>query len=124
MDRPSLVPKGQRQQRQENERVYGQPLPRVSTKGWIPYLMGILNIFSSAERDEHAMGVLDPSTRSVWVYQEDDQMLLWRRGFFGKGNLSRSEPTWLKREINRLQIQKQGGRGKWFVHWRLWPDKA
>lgn len=117
MDRVSLAkdrssaPKGQRQQRQENERIYGQPLPRVSAKGWIPYLIGILNIFSTAESDELVMGVLDPLTRSVWVYQEEDQMLLWRRGFFGKGSLSRSEPTWLIREINRLQLQKQGGKG-------------
>ncbi|KAL0953485.1 hypothetical protein HGRIS_004715 [Hohenbuehelia grisea] len=27
-------------------------------------------------------------------------MTLWRRGFFGKGDLSRSEPSWLTRQIN------------------------
>ncbi|KNZ75114.1 putative tRNA-splicing endonuclease subunit sen2 [Termitomyces sp. J132] len=32
-------------------------------------------------------------------------MLLWRRGFFGKGDLSRSEPSWLARQIN---IRKAG----------------
>lgn len=28
-------------------------------------------------------------------------MTLWQRGFFGKGSLSRSEPTWLQRAKNR-----------------------
>lgn len=28
--------------------------------------------------------------------------LLWKRGFFGKGSLSRSEPTWWQREKNRV----------------------
>lgn len=109
----SNVPKGQRQTRLENERIYGQPLPRISEKSWKTYLFSIFGLFSAGKTDELVMGVLDPLTRSVWVYNEDDQMLLWRRGFFGKGNLSRSEPTWLKREINRLQIQKQGGKGRY-----------
>lgn len=34
-------------------------------------------------------------------------MILWRRGFFGKGNLSRSEPSWLSRQLN---IMKAAGK--------------
>ncbi|KAG5637787.1 hypothetical protein H0H81_003179 [Sphagnurus paluster] len=34
-------------------------------------------------------------------------MLLWRRGFFGKGDLSRSEPSWMARQINN---RKTGGK--------------
>jgi tRNA-splicing endonuclease subunit Sen2 len=33
--------------------------------------------------------------------------LLWECGFFGKGNLSRSEPTWATRSLQARAIQKQ-----------------
>jgi hypothetical protein len=49
-------------------------------------------------------------------------MVLWRKGFFGKGNLSRSEPTWLKREINRLQVEKKGGKGTYRTTLVAWSD--
>lgn len=34
---------------------------------------------------------------------------LWRNGFFGKGTLSRSEPTWMSRKIE--EQQKRDGNG-------------
>lgn len=33
---------------------------------------------------------------------ENDMKVLWIKGFFGKGSLSRSEPTWWQREKNRI----------------------
>lgn len=48
-------------------------------------------------------GVLDIPSKSVWVVNARDVAILWQRGFFGKGNLSRSEPTWLTRETNELK---------------------
>ncbi|MCJ1453977.1 hypothetical protein MMC28_004327 [Mycoblastus sanguinarius] len=39
-----------------------------------------------------------PETRSVHVTDEATIRLLWEQGFFGKGSLSRSEPSWLDRE--------------------------
>ena len=39
-----------------------------------------------------------PETRSVHVTDEIAIRALWENGFFGKGSLSRSEPTWLDRE--------------------------
>ena len=39
-----------------------------------------------------------PETRSVHVTDEKAIRVLWERGFFGKGSLSRSEPSWLDRE--------------------------
>ncbi|KAI4132867.1 MAG: hypothetical protein LQ347_002418 [Umbilicaria vellea] len=42
-----------------------------------------------------------PETRSVHVVDEDTIRVLWERGFFGKGSLSRSEPSWLDREKRR-----------------------
>jgi len=34
--------------------------------------------------------------------------VLWQRGFFGKGDLSRSEPSWLARQINARKMAKKG----------------
>ena len=43
-------------------------------------------------------------TRSVHVTDEKTTRVLWECGFFGKGNLSRSEPNWLGKEKRRLGI--------------------
>ncbi|KAG9046610.1 tRNA splicing endonuclease subunit sen2 [Tulasnella sp. UAMH 9824] len=48
-------------------------------------------------------GVIDLASKSVWVVNARDVAILWQRGFFGKGNLSRSEPTWLTRQTNELK---------------------
>lgn len=102
--------KGARNARAENERKYGQPLPRIRPQNWLLNWLISWNFFGNADTwDDPVIGVLDLASRSVWIYDEEHQMLLWRKGFFGKGNLSRSEPTWLKREINRLRVQKTGG---------------
>ncbi|GAA5982468.1 hypothetical protein JCM11641_006125 [Rhodosporidiobolus odoratus] len=45
--------------------------------------------------------VWDELTQSVWVKDENDMLRLWRQGFFGKGFLSRSEPSWKRRVENR-----------------------
>ncbi|GAA6011846.1 hypothetical protein JCM10207_004264 [Rhodosporidiobolus poonsookiae] len=45
--------------------------------------------------------VWDDLTQSVWVSNDDDMTRLWRQGFFGKGFLSRSEPSWRRRVENR-----------------------
>ena len=34
-----------------------------------------------------------------------DMQVMWTKGFFGKGSLSRSEPTWWQREKNRVSGQ-------------------
>ncbi|MCJ1224628.1 hypothetical protein MMC12_001273 [Toensbergia leucococca] len=49
-------------------------------------------------------GIFSPETRSVHVTDVDTVRILWERGFFGKGSLSRSEPSWLEREKRRKGI--------------------
>jgi len=39
-------------------------------------------------------------------------MTLWRCGFFGKGNLSRSEPSWLARQSHGVETAPATGRRK------------
>ncbi|MBE7181132.1 MAG: hypothetical protein INR71_07985, partial [Terriglobus roseus] len=47
------------------------------------------------------VGIFSPSTRSVTVTDARTARALWESGFFGKGSLSRSEPTWLAQERRR-----------------------
>lgn len=49
-------------------------------------------------------GYFDVPTRSVHVTDQKFVRGLWERGFFGKGSLSRSEPTWLHSERTRLGL--------------------
>ncbi|KAM0270611.1 hypothetical protein ACHAQH_009395 [Verticillium albo-atrum] len=50
--------------------------------------------------------VWSPETGSVHVHDEKAVRALWEQGFYGKGNLSRSEPNWLKREkVRRGLVQ-------------------
>lgn len=49
-------------------------------------------------------GYLSAETRSIHVTDEQTVRVLWERGFFGKGSLSRSEPSWLDRERRRRGV--------------------
>lgn len=49
-------------------------------------------------------GHWSPETRSVNISDAVAIRALWEQGFFGKGSLSRSEPNWMKRELNRRGI--------------------
>jgi tRNA-splicing endonuclease subunit Sen2 len=46
---------------------------------------------------EPYIGYFSPETRSVHITNPDHVKALWEMGFFGKGSLSRSEPSWLDR---------------------------
>ncbi|KAF8845176.1 hypothetical protein BDN67DRAFT_962120 [Paxillus ammoniavirescens] len=99
--------------RTENNRVYANPLPIILTEPFQPSLLhkalGLLGVSVTQVLNPHCEGVLDVATRSVWVLNMKDAMVLWQRGFFGKGDLSRSEPSWLARQINARKQARQGG---------------
>ena len=50
-------------------------------------------------------GYYSTGTRSVHVTDPEAIRFLWESGFFGKGSLSRSEPTWLDREMKRQGLK-------------------
>ncbi|SNX83469.1 related to tRNA splicing endonuclease beta subunit [Melanopsichium pennsylvanicum] len=51
----------------------------------------------------------DQNLQTIWVEDLDQGVrLLWQRGFFGKGNLSRSEPTWRQRKVNEIDALRKG----------------
>lgn len=49
-------------------------------------------------------GKLDNATKYVKVEGEQAMQVLWSMGFFGKGTLSRSEPTWYTRTATKLGL--------------------
>lgn len=53
-------------------------------------------------------GWYDETTQSVWMSDEGDAFKLWTQGFFGKGNLSRSEPTWAARMRAEAEARERG----------------
>jgi tRNA-splicing endonuclease subunit Sen2 len=98
--------------RTENKRIYGHPLPIIFSEPSEPsFLRKTLHFFGVSVADilnPYCQGVLDVATRSVWVLDMKDAVALWQRGFFGKGDLSRSEPSWLARQINAKKLAKKG----------------
>lgn len=50
-------------------------------------------------------GCFTSETRSVHITDEKTIRSLWEQGFFGKGSLSRSEPSWLDREKRRKGVR-------------------
>ena len=90
--------------RAENNRIYAHPLPLAffapDAQSRLGHVLGLFGYSSTRLENPHCEGIFDPATRSVWITNQKDSMILWRRGFFGKGDLSRSEPSWLARQIN------------------------
>lgn len=92
--------------RAENNRIYAHPLPLVfsppepRSQRRFGHILGIFGSAGPLLENPHCEGVFDSATRSVWITNQRDSLILWRRGFFGKGDLSRSEPSWLARQIN------------------------
>lgn len=114
--------------RAENNRIYANPLPIVliepAEPSFIRKALHFLGVSVSDVLNPHCQGVLDTATRSVWVLDMKDAMVLWQRGFFGKGDLSRSEPSWLARQLNAKKMAKKGeiqvahvrGEGVWLIN--------
>ncbi|KZV67020.1 hypothetical protein PENSPDRAFT_636237 [Peniophora sp. CONT] len=104
--------------RAENERIYGNPLPILFTTsstsdaapGPSQQKQSFLSSLFNPPRviNPHCTGTFDPATRSVWVTDERDVRILWTRGFWGKGNLSRSEPSWRIRAEGERRDRRAG----------------
>lgn len=50
------------------------------------------------------VGTFYASTRAIHVTSQDTIKAFWNHGFFGKGSLSRSEPTWVIRRRRALGV--------------------
>lgn len=67
----------------------------------VSVLLSYLTYFITSPRQEVYSAYFDSDTSSVHVTDEKAIRALWEMGFFGKGSLSRSEPSWLEREKKR-----------------------
>lgn len=99
---------------QQNQIKYGTPLPlslpdipaaSSSSSGVASYLQALIPSFLPHRYIDviRCNGTYDPLTRSVWVTDRRDMDELFRKGFFGKGTLSRSEPTWRERRVDLVK---------------------
>jgi tRNA-splicing endonuclease subunit Sen2 len=99
-----------RARQQANNAKYGSPLPILlpnSTTGQKGKSKSIFSAYTAVFTTEVGVpkctGIYDPVTRSVWVMDRGDVDILFRRGFFGKGTLSRSEPSWRERRVELVK---------------------
>lgn len=87
------------------------PSAAPPSNGFAYLLRSYLSGSSSKAIQPVCTGTYDPLTRSVWVTNKEDREILFERGFFGKGNLSRSDPSWAIRRAKTLEGERDG-RGK------------
>ncbi|CED84699.1 tRNA splicing endonuclease SEN2 [Phaffia rhodozyma] len=107
-----MTSKGSFNPRVNNNHVYRFPLPLVFGPSAAPLTTSILQrlgrslLVSSSTSNSilnpKCEGVWDPLTGSVWVTDQDSIDIFWQRGNFGKGSLSRSEPSWHRRKIKEI----------------------
>ncbi|KZT37943.1 hypothetical protein SISSUDRAFT_986972 [Sistotremastrum suecicum HHB10207 ss-3] len=82
-----------------NNEKYRHAFPLVFTaRPWPSRLIGVVGLGTGSLDNPECLGIFDPHTKSVWIQTSRDSNILWTRGFFGKGNLSRSEPSWHDRQ--------------------------
>lgn len=80
--------------------ILTQPLPELVLHNPVSVARFLFSYFLATSHSHPSplyTGIFDPNSSSVHIKDEETRTALWRSGFFGKGNLSRSEPTWLIR---------------------------
>lgn len=100
-----------RPQRPNYRHIHRFPLPvqAHSVPSVIPHnpislisvALSYLTFLFSPPRQETYPAYFDPVVSAIHVTDERAIQALWEMGFFGKGSLSRSEPSWLAREKKR-----------------------
>ncbi|KAL4870203.1 hypothetical protein BDV12DRAFT_184603 [Aspergillus spectabilis] len=100
-----------RRQRPDYRHIHRFPLPLTvhplppliphNPLSVISVLLSYLTYLIAPPRNGIYSAYFDPNMSSVHVTDEKTVRALWEMGFFGKGSLSRSEPTWLDQEKKR-----------------------
>lgn len=100
-----------RPQRPNYRHIHRFPLPvqAHSVPSVIPHnpislisvALSYLTFLFSPPRQEVYSAYFDAAVSAIHVTDEKSIRALWEMGFFGKGSLSRSEPSWLVREKKR-----------------------
>jgi len=118
---PKPQPKKQKSRRPNYAKIHAKSLPLevFPLPAFVPHnplsLFSILSALVSefiSRRTSHPtekyIGYFSRETRSIHVTDPKHARALWEMGFFGKGTLSRSEPTWLDRERARRKAAAGG----------------
>ncbi|KAL4886333.1 hypothetical protein BJY04DRAFT_229381 [Aspergillus karnatakaensis] len=108
---PSTKNRGPRRQRPDYRQIHRFPLPLTvhplppliphNPISVISVLLSYLTYLVAPPHTDIYAAYFDSNTSSVHVTDEKTVRALWEMGFFGKGSLSRSEPTWLDQEKKR-----------------------
>lgn len=115
----NLASSNKRTSRQSLLALYSQLLPLAPPPS--TYLSTLLSSLPGLSLTTPQIeAVWDELTQTIWVNHEPDMQRLWRQGFFGKGFLSRSEPSWRRRvENRRAEIDgKQKRKNSYFSSFR------
>lgn len=84
-----------------------QPLPPLIPHNPLSLLQILYTYFfcrTPCQPEPLYTGAFNPTTRSVHVTETRSIQAFWNNGFFGKGTLSRSEPTWISRRRRALGV--------------------
>lgn len=84
------------------ERKHKEPLPvslQSLTLSWSQHLVNALYMLIGYQPTVYRVykGEYSEEGSCVWIRDVTDIQEIFCKGFFGKGNLSRSEPTWSQR---------------------------
>ncbi|WFD46801.1 tRNA-intron lyase [Malassezia furfur] len=103
---------------QAKRQLYANPLPighsptsrpAPGSQSWWDWFNACTKWFYDRTKDAPVYKAwYDDVTKSVWMYDTGDALELWTQGFFGKGNLSRSEPTWKARKEAEFTARERG----------------
>ena len=89
---------------QKSHAFYGDPLPfppsPPSFNVFTPSTYK--SLFTTPASPKPYIGVWCPETRSINVTNDEEGVDIWRRGMWGKGTLSRSQPAWRARKTKEM----------------------
>lgn len=94
------------------------PLPQISYHNplsIISFLYQYLFPCNPVHHTRRLKGTIDANSRSVVIHDTHDATQLWTHGFFGKGQFSRSEPSWYTRTQRSLGLIR--------AHEKLTPEE-
>lgn len=60
--------------------------------------------YAIVKPEPHFKGTFMEFGRFVWIQDQSSIHKLYKAGFFGKGDLSRSEPTWFNRNVQQNKV--------------------
>jgi tRNA-splicing endonuclease subunit Sen2 len=90
--------------------LYKVPLPLSLSLSPLSRFLSYFTLFTlfSSSPAGRIKGKYDEKSQAVIICNREDMEKLWREGFFGKGSLSRSEPTWFWRNSKNDKVKGKG----------------